>query len=338
METKDLVEKSLGENLVVKANALIEASYSLSLSGQRVIAMALSTVDSRKKIEEEQYIEITVEQAKDLFQEQEPQGAYYMLRKGGKDLVNSSVEIVYTDNPDEESGLVTSWLQSYKYDKKQQKFSFLFAREVIPYISQLHDNFTKYRLKNIVRLTSTYAIRLYEYCCEWVGQGRMLNEVELTELRRMLAVPDDKYERFSQLKERVVDIAVNQINTYTDFMLEVAFRKAGRSFHSIQIRIEVVSGRSDNPTIRKIQNAQHNATQKIKRLKREMEQAEQEMLIEGMARFERLENGTKFLDGEGVEYVKDDGMVRTILENRYVGNLNGFVRKWYIDEKIKIVG
>ena len=224
METVEIIEKSLGENLVVKANSMIEARYSLSLSAQRVFATAISTIDSRQKIEEEQYVEISQQAVKDLFGE--VSDTYYTLKQGLDDLIKGSVTIM----AGEEKGTVTNWIQSYRFDNRTQSLEVLFTREVIPYISQLNSNFTKYKLKNLVKLTSVYAVRLFEYCCMWLGQDRYLNEFSLKDFREMLGVPKGKYQQFGQLKQFVIATAVDQINIYTDFSLEVAFRKAGRSF------------------------------------------------------------------------------------------------------------
>ena len=329
METAELFEKSVGENLVVKANALIEARYSLSLSAQRVFATAISSIDSRKKIEEEQYVPLTLKAVKDLFGE--VADTYYTLKQGLDDLVNGKVTIL----ENEDKGVVTNWIQSYKFDNRTQSLEVLFTREVIPYISQLNSNFTKYKLKNIVKLTSTYAIRLFEYCCMWFAQGQNLHEFRLDEFREMLGVPKDKYKQFGELKNRVLAVAIDQVNIHTDFFIEVAFRKAGRSFSHIQLRLEHIPDRSDNIRVRKVQNKQ----QKALRLKRELEQAEKELLEDAIRAFEYLEDGTRFLDEKGVEWVKENGnYLKMVKENRYASNLNSFIRRWYIDEKIKIIG
>lgn len=330
METAELFEKSVGENLVVKANALIEARYSLSLSAQRVFATAISSIDSRKKIEEEQYVPLTLKAVKDLFGEV-TSNTYHTLKQGLDDLVKSNVTIMTGSK----KGIVTNWIQSYKFDDDEQALQVLFTREVIPYISQLNSNFTKYKLKNIVKLTSVYAVRLFEYCCMWLGKGQNLHEFRLDEFREMLGVPKNKYKQFGQLKDRVIAVAIDQVNIHTDFFIEVAFRKAGRSFSHIQLRLEHIPDRSDNIRVRKVQNKQ----QKALRIKRELEQVEQELLEDAIKAFEYLENGTRFLDEKGVEWIKENGnYLKMVKENRYASNLNSFIRRWYIDEKIKIIG
>ena len=90
-----------------------------------------------------------------------------------------------------------------------------FATDIYPYLSELEKNFTKYRLANIVQLTSVYAVRLYELLICWLGQGLHNKEFDIDDFRRLMGV-DDKYSQFGQLKDRVITPALEQINEFTD--------------------------------------------------------------------------------------------------------------------------
>lgn len=332
METVEIIEKSLGENLVVKANSMIEARYSLSLSAQRVFATAISTIDSRQKIEAEQYVEISQQAIKDLFGEV-TSNTYYTLKQGLDDLIKGSVTIM----AGEEKGTVTNWIQSYRFDNRTQSLEVLFTREVIPYISQLNSNFTKYKLKNLVKLTSVYAVRLFEYCCMWLGQERYLNEFSLKDFREMLGVPKGKYQQFGQLKDRVIATAVDQINIYTDFTLEVAFRKAGRSFSHIQLRLNI----KEKPESIK-QRKFENKIAKTRRLQAELQQAQKELTDKAMSALESLPRGTQFLDDKDIIYTIDTqdpiSIYRTDEDGHrfYVSNIAKFAREWYLDGKLQL--
>ena len=95
------------------------------------------------------------------------------------------------------------------------------------YLSELEKNFTKYRLANIVQLTSVYAVRLYELLICWLGQGLHNKEFDMNEFRRLMGV-DDKYNQFGQLKDRVITPALEQINEFTDHEIRVSYRKVGQ--------------------------------------------------------------------------------------------------------------
>ena len=102
-----------------------------------------------------------------------------------------------------------------------------FATDIYPYLSELEKNFTKYRLANIVQLTSVYAVRLYELLICWLGQGLHNKEFDIDDFRRLMGV-DDKYSQFGQLKDRVITPALEQINEFTDHEIRVSYRKVGQ--------------------------------------------------------------------------------------------------------------
>ena len=116
--------------------------------------------------------------------------------------------------------------------QKRGAVNIRFATDIYPYLSELEKNFTKYRLANIVQLTSVYAVRLYELLICWLGQGLHNKEFDIDDFRRLMGV-DDKYSQFGQLKDRVITPALEQINEFTDHQIRVSYRKVGRVFRFI---------------------------------------------------------------------------------------------------------
>lgn len=55
-------------------------------------------------------------------------------------------------------------------------------------------------------------------------------EIKLTELKTILCVQEEKsYDRLERFKTKVIDIAVNQINEYSDITVSYTQRKSGRT-------------------------------------------------------------------------------------------------------------
>jgi plasmid replication initiation protein len=69
----------------------------------------------------------------------------------------------------------------------------------------------------------------------WWGQNQSYKEVELDEFKDILGL-GLKYKQIGELNRYVVAPALEQINTKTDFNLEISMRKIGRSFTHIQLR------------------------------------------------------------------------------------------------------
>jgi plasmid replication initiation protein len=81
-------------------------------------------------------------------------------------------------------------------------------------------------------LTSRYATRLYELLVAWRTTGQT-PVFEISEFRQQLGIADDEYTRSDNFKRRVLDIAISQINTFTDIKVKSEQHKTGDQFQAI---------------------------------------------------------------------------------------------------------
>ena len=220
---------AMKDNLVVQHNDLVTASYAMTRHEQNLLLSCISQIDSRKRLDEGQVFTLTVEQARDLFYNGNDQyNAYRDLKTASERLFERKIRL-QLDNGKE---LLTRFVQSVIFDPEAGAVNIRFATDIYPYLSELEKNFTKYRLANIVQLTSVYAVRLYELLICWLGQGLHNKEFDIDDFRRLMGV-DDKYSQFGQLKDRVITPALEQINEFTDHQIRVSYRKVGRVFRFI---------------------------------------------------------------------------------------------------------
>ena len=223
------------DNLVVKHNDLVTAGYAMTRHEQNLLLSCISQIDSRKRLEEGHVFTLTVEQARDLFYNGNDQyNAYRDLKTASERLFERKIRI-QLDNGKE---LLTRFVQSVIFDPDAGAVNIRFATDIYPYLSELEKNFTKYRLSNIVQLTSVYAVRLYELLICWLGQGLHNKEFDIDDFRRLMGI-DDKYSQFGELKKRVIDPAMEQINEFTDHEIRVSYRKVGRVFRFIAFSFNV---------------------------------------------------------------------------------------------------
>ena len=239
-------KQELTENLVVKSNELITASYAMTVNEQRLLLACISQIDSRQKLEGDAVFTLTVEQARDLFYSRGDQRhAYRDLQVAAERLFERKVRIDLGGNEE----LLTRFVQTVRFSH------------------DVHKNFTQYRMSNIVQLTSSYAIRIYELLVSWAGQGVLFKELEIDEFRDLLAL-DGKYQKISELKARVVAPALEQINDSTDFELDVSFRKSRRTVKWIQLRFnrkEAAARAETEAKAARLERQAHNAAAKAKR-------------------------------------------------------------------------
>ncbi len=222
------------DNLVVKSNQIIQASYFLTVNEQRLLLACISQLDSREEdLDITKGFTLTVEEAQDLFySDKDRKNAYRDLKDATENLYRREIKLL----ENEENYTLTRWISSAIIDGDGLTVTLYFHEQIKPYISQLRNNFTEYRLGNIVQLTSVYAIRMYELIVSW-SFNSSYKKMEIRELRELLNL-DNKYKQHNDFDRYVITPAVKQINEFTDFEIEISFKKKGRSFKFVQLRYQ----------------------------------------------------------------------------------------------------
>ncbi|MFA3631168.1 replication initiation protein RepM, partial [Acinetobacter baumannii] len=80
----------------------------------------------------------------------------------------------------------------------------------------------------VSRLTSSYAIRLYELLIQWRSNGKT-PVFDLLTFRQQLGVEAHQYKTMSNFKTYVLDFALKQVNELTDITAKYEQHKQGRS-------------------------------------------------------------------------------------------------------------
>ncbi len=226
---------------VVKSNKIVEASYLLSLSEQRVLLACIAQIDAKESLSDQYRFEVTASEIVDLAGLGNITNAYQSLKKASEKLYARSVII---DDPDPENPEITQrktrWISSIDYIPGQGKLILSFSFGIIPYLSQLTREFTKYKLQHVAKFESVYSIRLYELLVQWSSAGE--REIEVEWLKRQFQV-GDKYKRLGDLKKRVIEPAVEEINAHSNLWVKYGQRKCGRTVTHFQFQF----GLKDQP-------------------------------------------------------------------------------------------
>ena len=211
---------------IVKSNQIIEASYRLSVAEQRVILSAISQVRRDKPVTDEVLYSVTAADLAELCGT-DPKTAYRDLQNAAERLQTRRVSLIL--EPDgvtirSKRRRVTCWVQTVDYIDQEGRIEMRFGKDILPYLTGLQREFTRYALSDVAKMTSAYGIRLYELLVQWKGGHR---EVALDDLRRWLQL-EDRYPSIKDFKRWVLDPAVEQINEHSPLMLTWSQRKTGR--------------------------------------------------------------------------------------------------------------
>ena len=122
-----------------------------------------------------------------------------------------------------------------------------FTRSIMPYISELSSHFTRYKARYVMPMRSSYGIRLYELCLQWISFGSE-REFTITEFKKLLGLEGKKaYARLDVLKRKVIKPAQADINKHTDLQITFGQRKAGRRVTHFQFAITRKPGMQEKP-------------------------------------------------------------------------------------------
>lgn len=224
-------------NVIYKDNNLIEASYALTLSEQRLILVAIIAArEMEKELTADTLITIHASEYMQHFNLGR-QSAYEALQSACDNLFERRLTYKATDAVTGKQGIYKSrWVSKVGYIKEAANVQLIFAPDILPLFIKLEEKFTKYELKQISQLTSVYAIRLYELLIRWRSTGKLY--ISIYELRDKLGLSDDEYVKMGDFKKRVLSVAVDQINKYTDIDVGYTQKKEGRTITDIDFHFE----------------------------------------------------------------------------------------------------
>ena len=138
---------------------------------------------------------------------------------------------------------VQLWMfQKVEYVKGQGYLRIRLSEDIRPYLFELKNNFTSFQLFSALKISSKYAKRIYQLASQWKDIGET-KTYDLEEFKLMLMLKDPKgkepeqFQRISDLKAKVLDIAVRQINENTELKIGYTLLKQGRSFHAVRFYV-----------------------------------------------------------------------------------------------------
>ena len=222
--------------LVVKDNALMNASYNLEVTEQRLILLAIINArETHQGITSDSKLEIHANDYASQFHVTK-EAAYKALKTAVNNLFER--QFSFKEETKKGIGVVRSrWVSRIKYIDDSAILEITFAPDVVPLITRLEKHFTSYQIQQVTQLTGKYAIRLYELLIAWREVGKV-PQIELSEFRAKLGVEDDEYKAMNHFKSRVLEPSIKQINQHTDITVSYEQHKRGRTITGFSFRFK----------------------------------------------------------------------------------------------------
>lgn len=216
------------KKLIVKDNALINASYNLDLVEQRLILLAIVEArESGKGINANDPLTVHADSYSHQFGVQK-NASYQALKSACDGLFARQFSYQTLSEKGNIQNHKSRWVSEVVYVENEAIVKLIFSPAIIPLITRLEKQFTSYELEQASSLTSAYAVRLYELLIAWRSTGKT-PLINLQELRHKLGVLDAEYKRMERFKATVLDLAVSQVNEHTDITVSYEQHKEGRT-------------------------------------------------------------------------------------------------------------
>ena len=225
------------KTLVVRRNELIHARYRMNLQEQRLLLWLIAQV--KREDTDLTVYRIGVKQLAEFIGIEKNKNIYQQLAQHTKAMMSRVAEIARVDD---KTLTQIQFVSKTKYFFGNGYVELCLNEHMRPYVLQLKERFTEIELGYAIRLSSFYAIRIYELLKS--GQYRPGGfEMSLADLRAELGIEQGKLERMNNFKQRVMDIAEREINGRTDINFVYAWKKTGRNVTGIRFEMRVQSGK-----------------------------------------------------------------------------------------------
>ena len=226
------------QELVVKSNRLVEASYRLTLNEQRIILYAISRCrEEQRGLFPNEPVVITADAFAKQFPSIDKGHVYHQLKDAMDALYDRSVTLYETDeDTGKEQVSKTRWISKASYVDGAGRIKVVFTSDVIKYVTRLETEFTSYQLEKVGNMTSSYAVRIYELLAQHRDIGnRSLN---MAWLRETFQIAPDEYKLTTNFIRKVIEVAVDQINKHSDLTVSYKPVKTGRAITDFAFKIK----------------------------------------------------------------------------------------------------
>jgi plasmid replication initiation protein len=224
---------------VSMSNTLVRAAQRLLLSEKRLVALGIAGSDQKMSLPPNcgWIVRIHATQYAAAF-DVDIHTAYDQLKSAARRLYLREVSSIWQIKQlyDDEVEFHFRWVTSAKYFKSEGWVELNFSPEVVPYLFDLKNKFTTFKLSQTTSLQSIYAWRLYEVLLSYESQQKE-KEFGIDEFAHLMDAPGSCFKDFGAMRRVVLEIAINEINAKSDLkILEVGKDKKGNPvfFESIK--------------------------------------------------------------------------------------------------------
>ena len=215
-----------GDMVVSQANDLVEATQSFTLNEKRLLIAMAAKIKPHVPAPKNGLYTLHADDFADVFG-METRHVYEILADAAGRLFNRRIRKIRDHATRKGKRIIEDIRVVWKavYNEGEGTVTLGPSPDLVPYLSLIHRDFTRYKLRQIGQLGSFYAVRFYELMAQYRNAGD--RTISLERLREMLDL-GEKYKDVKNLRVRVIDPAIAEINKHTDLRVVVTPQRKGR--------------------------------------------------------------------------------------------------------------
>ncbi|KIG04893.1 initiator RepB protein [Burkholderia sp. MR1] len=224
------------------SNALTRAGQGLTLAEKRIVAAAVSKLDSRRAPPggETPVTRITAAEYAETFHV-DPNTAYEQLQAAAKTLYSRSItfyEAAHRRNgaPLPPTKVQMRWVGIVKYQIGEGWVELHWWPDLLPHLTALKGQFTTYQLQQASALRSIYSWRLLELLTRFKSTGWA--EYDIEDFATAMDATEKQRENFNNIKRRIIEPAVAELNAKDGWIIEWEPIKSGRKVKAVRFTFE----------------------------------------------------------------------------------------------------
>jgi len=215
---------------VVKSNDLIQKrAHLLSLQEQKIILFLISQLKPDQKDFDYQSFDI-IDFCEICGIESQQGKNYSTLKSAVKSLSDKSMWVV-----GENRDILMRWIQKAEIERGSGTINIMFDPDMKPFLLELKNKYTQFDLIYTLTMRSKYSVRLYEILKSYEKTGE---PVQMS-LQRFQELIGSEYGRWQDIKRRIVEPAIKEINEVGDLRVLYTTKKKGKAIVGITFSVKL---------------------------------------------------------------------------------------------------
>lgn len=227
-----------GERWISMTNALTRAGHGLTLAEKRIVGCAASKLDSRRALSPGEVVvsKITAAEYAETFGVN-MDTAYEQLQGAAKHLYNRSITFYEAAHKRGNKALaptkvVMRWVGQVKYHSGEGWVELHWWPALLPHLTGLRKNFTKYQLEQASALRSAYSWRLLELLSRFESTGWA--EMTIEDFATSMDATDKQQANFAKIRTKIIEPAVRELTEKDGWLIEWRPVKKGRKVAAVR--------------------------------------------------------------------------------------------------------